>query len=532
MSFAYHGNYCGPGWSDGKFQKSVVGKSKPLDAFDESCQRHDSAYANNEDLREADLNFFSENFGRNIKSTIAAIPVGLQGMARRTTKRKSRMSKRTKTSGRRPRVVAPASSSVRTVRPRSRFRVRTRRSKRQIRRRVLAAPISTGEKVFGRGNTIRTVGSGPNYLIQEGRFYISNISTPALGYTEGDTIYSTPINPTLFNNSEIKLESARWERYIFESFTLIYKHAAPTTTSGEVLIYADYDVADQINVGNIGIQAAMASNNVARGSVWTDLGVSLTRKPLEKYYFVDAGTSDLRLSQQGTVVFKALTNLPGATTLGHLEVTYRIRWMCKHLDPTTGLSYAALVKSTVGQTQSNIFGTAPNVNPNSDFTLVPNPSGNLNQIQLLLQPRTVFIELIVSGTTMVAPTISVTGGTYTLEGSCLNSGNNQIISCGTLAITTANPVISFVVPAASISSTEFRCFGINAGLLKKEKSDEKSQMEKLMKRLANLELFVANQANDDFTLEEEEKPAKPKSGTTTPTSNRSKILSLLNTNNN
>lgn len=37
----YHGNYCGPNYSAGKFQTSVANSDVPaVDAFDETCKRH------------------------------------------------------------------------------------------------------------------------------------------------------------------------------------------------------------------------------------------------------------------------------------------------------------------------------------------------------------------------------------------------------------------------------------------------------------------------------------------------------------
>lgn len=59
-----YGNYCGPYWSDGAFQTSVVGTTEPTDEFDETCMRHDAQYALAGDLELADFTFFRENVGR------------------------------------------------------------------------------------------------------------------------------------------------------------------------------------------------------------------------------------------------------------------------------------------------------------------------------------------------------------------------------------------------------------------------------------------------------------------------------------
>lgn len=83
FSFRYHGNYAGPGWSAGKYQKSVAGSSVPaIDEFDETAKEHDAAYALGKDLKKADYKFFKQNFGKGFKRSVAALAVGAQGYLR------------------------------------------------------------------------------------------------------------------------------------------------------------------------------------------------------------------------------------------------------------------------------------------------------------------------------------------------------------------------------------------------------------------------------------------------------------------
>jgi len=58
-------NYCGPGWSDGKWQESVEDGTAPtLNRRDKSCKRHDNAYfkakGDNSLLAKADLEFYND----------------------------------------------------------------------------------------------------------------------------------------------------------------------------------------------------------------------------------------------------------------------------------------------------------------------------------------------------------------------------------------------------------------------------------------------------------------------------------------
>lgn len=82
----YHGNYCGPGWSAGKYQDSVWDPSvPPVDEFDSTCMEHDGAYARGDNLKDADYKFYQANIGKGFKRSAAALAVGLQGYFREDT---------------------------------------------------------------------------------------------------------------------------------------------------------------------------------------------------------------------------------------------------------------------------------------------------------------------------------------------------------------------------------------------------------------------------------------------------------------
>jgi len=79
----YHGNYVGPGWSGGKYGKSLAfSKVRPIDAFDRTAMVHDRKYALGMNKKKADYEFYNANIGKGIKRSIAAIAVGTQGYFR------------------------------------------------------------------------------------------------------------------------------------------------------------------------------------------------------------------------------------------------------------------------------------------------------------------------------------------------------------------------------------------------------------------------------------------------------------------
>lgn len=83
FTLRYHGNYVGPGWSGGKYGKSVAfSKVRPIDAFDRSAMVHDRKYALGMNKKLADEAFYKENIGKGFKRSLAAAAVGIQGYFR------------------------------------------------------------------------------------------------------------------------------------------------------------------------------------------------------------------------------------------------------------------------------------------------------------------------------------------------------------------------------------------------------------------------------------------------------------------
>jgi len=78
----YHGNYCGPNWSNGVTQPSVVGTVPPVDEFDATCMLHDTAYATGQDRSQADDLFYTQNMYHGIKRSMAALLVKGQDILR------------------------------------------------------------------------------------------------------------------------------------------------------------------------------------------------------------------------------------------------------------------------------------------------------------------------------------------------------------------------------------------------------------------------------------------------------------------
>lgn len=152
----YHGNWCGPGWSAGKFQDSVDEDYPAIDEFDETCKTHDRAYARGEDLKAADMAFYEANVGKGIKRTAAAYAVGLQGKLRSLPEKNNMLPVRgrSRSSNRVRSASAPPTprASVQRGRRRTRSTSANRSTSRNVRRRLFS-PSRSRSRSFSRSRS-------------------------------------------------------------------------------------------------------------------------------------------------------------------------------------------------------------------------------------------------------------------------------------------------------------------------------------------------------------------------------------------
>jgi len=82
MSFAYHGNWCGPGWTAGKYKSAKELKDDErdvpaVDKLDQACKTHDiNIKDGNPNANEI---FIKQTKGLGLKADVAATLVALAG---------------------------------------------------------------------------------------------------------------------------------------------------------------------------------------------------------------------------------------------------------------------------------------------------------------------------------------------------------------------------------------------------------------------------------------------------------------------
>jgi hypothetical protein len=214
MSFRYHGNYCGPGWSAGKYQNSVVSNVPPSDEFDATCKRHDEAYAKQDDLRKADLAFALSNIGKGLSRTVAGTVVGLQGLTR---------------------AGAPASLQMTKKKLRGSAEKATKKTPKNNAR-VINPPVANSTILTGFKSVVRPAKDG--IRVQGKDLYLSLLAP----YNSANFVLAgvSPLNPIWWSaGSSMSQYVAYYEKFKINSMNFEFRTDAPTNQYGTVAMWID-----------------------------------------------------------------------------------------------------------------------------------------------------------------------------------------------------------------------------------------------------------------------------------------------------
>lgn len=340
----YHGNYCGPNWSAGKHQPSVIDSNVPaVDEFDQTCLEHDAEYANfndpnyeeEVDLDEADQRFYQQNYGKSIKRTLAAVAVN---MARRGGRKKPSKKRIAKTVKKEVKKMVPRVR--RMAKPRSLMAPALARGRSQKRKRNLSF------KSHKRGDQV----------ILTGRDFYGAV-TVTNTQKAGDTIVGgIDLNPQSFTNSRLAVFGKLYEKFQILNFTVEYKASCASTTNGSLVHYFHPDYYDSPSGGAAAITIATSTNNYKEMQVWQNS--SVTFKPERKMsdmYTSENGT-DQRLASYGHYFCLAATDFSTAGPIGNIFIHYKIKFM-KPINELTAASSLGEYTGTSPST-SELIGTS------------------------------------------------------------------------------------------------------------------------------------------------------------------------------
>lgn len=248
-------SWCGPYWSNGQFQESRRGYAPAHSEFDETCRQHDFSYADQGDLRSADLLFARQNIGRGFTRTMAGLAVGLQGVLRSVDKRN------------------PTENSIQEKMVNN-TTMRLRGSKDAAHNNTTNATIKRGNAPVAIGSIIRQqppkLNRKKDGAILIGTDFLDPVE--GLGVSDFGLGKSAMLSPAYFVGTFLGNLARSFEKYRWRRLRIHYVPKVSTATAGQVILTSSHSVSEPVLNPNSGtfLQRAMSQGNATMGPLWME----------------------------------------------------------------------------------------------------------------------------------------------------------------------------------------------------------------------------------------------------------------------
>lgn len=258
-----YGNFCGPYWSNGRFQESVIPTLEAIDDLDETCRVHDEVYARRGDLKQADRNFFVSNFGQSPLRTLFAIPVGFQYLLRAndilsTTYNIDSLNMTKNQNKQNLRGSEPAKQKLKNK--------KQKEDHPGMMTQMSTPPVSYGTTIRA---TLPKVTRTTTSARIVGRDFIGTVT--GNGVSTFGMAKSALLSPAYFQSTVLGNLARSFETYCWNSLRIHYVPKVPTTVTGQIILASQHSISEpglQPEAGTF-LPRAMSQGNAAFGPLWT-----------------------------------------------------------------------------------------------------------------------------------------------------------------------------------------------------------------------------------------------------------------------
>lgn len=285
-------NFCGPYWSDGKFQSSVKHPTKePVNAFDYTCRDHDVELATattTSQVLAANTKFYDRNYGQGIERSLAAVLVRYFYPFNMPSNKKQNKNLRgsEKTRGNAPNLQQLTAAIKQALPP-------PKNNKKKPKNKVMTstsyAPVSIGTTVRG---VSQSISYSRDSVVVSGRDFICSVGeTAQTNWYLGALI---PINPIYFTSTTLGRLGQSFRYYRFKKLVAHFVTRQPTSSTGEIIMSHHPNAAKEsfLSAFTGFLPTVMSAKDALMGPVWTNH--SLPLKVSDKFMEVDSlGTADI-----------------------------------------------------------------------------------------------------------------------------------------------------------------------------------------------------------------------------------------------
>lgn len=261
----YHGNYCGPNWSAGLHQASVISDVPAIDEFDATCKEHDGAYALHGNLSAADQQFYKSNMWRGPKRTAAALAVKVQQLARDNILNMTQ-----------PRLRG-ASNATKTTTTTTTTKAKGNVAHKPPQHTISTTNVPSAIGTSIRGSSTRTTKKTDSNIRMSASVCIGRpgLSMQTLVPELNGLIV---LNPVSLGSDEIQNMTRVYQHYRMHRATLHYRPIAGTSTAGETIIVSNSDPNYKpidTSLNSSFYQRALSTNHSVLTPVWLPASMEL-----------------------------------------------------------------------------------------------------------------------------------------------------------------------------------------------------------------------------------------------------------------
>jgi len=308
-----------------------------------------------------------------------------------------------------------------------------------------AAPVATTKII--KTNVPQIKNTGSNVRIRH-REFINDV----LGSVAFSSSQSYIVNPGLVSTFPwLSSIARRYESYRFRTLRFLFETAAPTSTTGSIILCVDYDPTD---LNPAGKTQALSYKSSVRSAPWQPCALSCTEQDLHKRtsYYTRGGlvsTTDLHLYDTGNL-FVCVSGQAGATAIGELYVEYDVEFMTPQLETSDGISKS--ITATTIMSAVWPFGTGQ--------TIVGNLPVNVAWMEALpaqvitfLSAGDYFIFWNVVGTGITDPAVWTAGAGCTISKISANITAGATVMSFVARVRVTSPVTGWASPPTGAWTT-------------------------------------------------------------------------------
>jgi len=391
MTYQGYGNYCGPWWSDGEVQTSVVGESQPIDALDAECQKHDAEYATGGDLLTADFNFAKKTVTMGPRGILFGSLVGLQYAGREV---KNTLSKSFSIASNMGSFRPTVKSNNNQIQKGASFKAPKRKSSQSRERAQMAredhnvggvqvsAPSAISSVLTSIPTKTKSIPNGTNVT---GREFISTVE--GSGVATFGVGKSALLAPGYFYGGVLGQLARAYQFYKWNKLIVHYIPKVSTSTAGQVVICSQDNISEPFLCpeSTTMLQRAMVSGNGVMTPVWMPIRMVIQTDSTKRY--IDA-TTNADINSNVFAELQVMTQSSVGGNLGYLWLEYSVELTHPMLQPhlttlpfLTGPGQRAVFVDSAAVT----IATSPVALTDVSGALVSQPNGTVYRAVLDIQ---------------------------------------------------------------------------------------------------------------------------------------------------